>query len=442
MPVARPLLLALLALALLAAPARATEVAWAADSPYASHSMVYLDSPSGFKRAMFREAAASGASTIRLDLGLSAIWTDPRSPDWRRLDDVVALSREFGLRVSAVLLATPWFIARCADPADDAQSYKCPPGGEEGYARYGEMLEQVARRTRGTIEHFEVVNEPDGAWAFRGTAADYARMLAVGHDALKQGNPDAKVLLGGVMSLDSRPFLEAVFATPGLDVARKFDVANVHVRGPLGSLPGTVRAWREFFARHGAGDRPLWVTEFGYPADPQFQYDPGFRGGEGDQAAFLRAALPRLVDAGAAKVFVSLRDLDWPGPFASEGIVGGGAAMTDQPELRRRPAFDVLTALTRAEPTRAADEARFAEDVRAALVRARFAEDVRAALERARYVEDVRAALVRARYVEDVRAALARARYFKDVRAALRRAAERKKRDARRRRAQRAARRH
>ncbi len=398
---ARTLLAALAALLLAAAPARAGEAAWVADSPYATHSMVYLDAPYGFKRAMFREAAESGASTIRLDLALSGIWTD-RTPDWRRLDEVVALSREFRLPVSAVLLAQPWFVARCADPADEPRDFLCPPGGDEGYALYGELLEQVARRTRGTIELFEVLNEPDGDWAFRGGPADYAQMLTVGHDAIERGNPAARVLLGGVMSLDSRPFLEAVFGTPGLDAARAFDVANVHVRGPVSSLPGTIAAWRAFFARHGAGDRPLWVTEFGYPADPAHQYDPGLRGGEADQATYLRHALPVLLRSGVDKVFVSLRDLDWAGPFASEGIVAGGSDLSDQPVLRRRPAFDAFAALAGVAPARAADAQRAAEQ-------ARFAEDVRAALERATFAEDVRAALQRARYAQDVRAALERA---------------------------------
>ncbi len=440
-------------LGLAAAPRPAGAAEWRPDSPYAAHSMVYLDTPSAFKRAMFREAADSGASTIRLDIALSGIWGSGTA-DWRAVDELVALSREFGLRISAVVLAQPHFVARCADPADDAHRHLCPPGGDSGFWLYGQMLEQLARRTRGVIDLFEIVNEPDGAWAFRGTAADYARMLSVGHDAIKRAAPEARVLLGGVMSLDSRPFLEAVFATPGFDAADKFDIANVHVRGPLGSLPGTVRAWREFFARHGAGDRPLWVTEFGYPADPAFQYDPAFRGGEPSQAAYLRAGLPALLGAGAAKVFVTLRDLDWPGPFASEGIVAGAADHTAAPVPRRRAAFAALAAAAdagraaeearaaaeaarAAEATRvaaeqarvaaeqaraAAERARFLEDVNAALTRARHLQDVRAALERSAYAEAVRAAQERARYEQDVRAALVRARYEQDVLAALERA--------------------
>ncbi len=456
----RALAVLITVLALAATPRSAGAIVGRPDSPYGSHSMVYVDASSDFKRAMFREAAESGASTIRLDIALSGIWAGG-APDWRGVDEFVALSREFGLRISAVLLAQPYFVARCPDPADEPRNYLCPPGGDAGFFLYGQMLEQLARRTRGVVELFEIVNEPDGAWAFKGTAADYARMLSVGHDAIKRGAPGAKVLLGGVMGLDSRPFLEAVFATPGFDAADKFDIANVHVRGPLGSLPGTIRAWREFFARHGAGDRPLWVTEFGYPAEPAFQYDPAFRGGEASQAAYLRAGLPALVGAGAAKVFVSLRDLDWPGPFASEGIVAGAVDHTTTPAPRRRAAFAALAAV--ADPAKVAEEARaaaeavraaeaarvaaeqaravaeqervaaeqaraaaertrFLEDVRAALARARHLQDVRAALERAAYVEAVRAALQRARYEQDVRAALVRARYEQDVLAALERA--------------------
>jgi hypothetical protein len=67
---------------------------------------------------------------------------------------------------------------------------------------------------------------------------------------------------------------------------------------------------------------PLWVTEHGYPGDSAYQCDPRFRGGEAAQAAYLRRSLPALSRAGAARVFVTLRD-NLAGAWASEGLLGG-----------------------------------------------------------------------------------------------------------------------
>ena len=77
-------------------------------SPIGVHSMLYLTHPYGAKRAMFREAAAVGASTIRVDVELSAIFpAPPAAPDWSGVDQYMALARIYHLRVLADLTATP-----------------------------------------------------------------------------------------------------------------------------------------------------------------------------------------------------------------------------------------------------------------------------------------------------------------------------------------------
>jgi hypothetical protein len=129
--------------------------------------------------------------------------------------------------------------------------------------------------------------------------------------------------------------------------ANSFDVANVHLRGRAVVLPQVVRAWRRFFRRQGHRG-PLWVTELGYPSATAAQADPGYRGGELAQARYLSAALPALLRAGAAQVFVTLRDA-WASeygsasPFTSEGVLG-----MDEHEpyaTRRKPAFEVVRRL-------------------------------------------------------------------------------------------------
>ena len=93
---------------------------------------------------------------------------------------------------------------------------------------------------------------------------------------------------------------------------------------------------------------PLWVTEHGYPADPAYQYDPSYRGGEPAQAAYLRDSLPTLVRAGAGRIFVSTRDT-WPNeygpssPYNSEGIAS--VSDTAPYSARRRPAWNVFRLL-------------------------------------------------------------------------------------------------
>jgi hypothetical protein len=333
--------------------ARSAAVDWRPDTPYALHSMAYATSPYGFKRAMFSEAAAAGGSSIRLDIPIGAIFADGRTrPDWATVDEVVALSREFRIRVTAVVLDTPWWLAKCPPDTPWDRVGTCAPADARAYA---DMVGELVAHTRGTIDTFEVLNEPDGPWAYSGTPEDYAETLALSYDAIKRANPRARVLMGGVMGTYSIPWLERLFAVRRFDAAGKFDVANVHVRGTLAGVNGEVKRWRRFFAGHGIR-RPLWVTEHGYPSDPAFQRDPAHLDGEPGQARYLAASTRLMIDAGVAKVFVTQRD-NLTGEFASEGILGGTVMdpPVEQPEVRRKPAFFAFRRLARraAGPIRA-----------------------------------------------------------------------------------------
>ena len=179
-------MLALCALCLLcvATPcAHAASPAWRPDGPLASHAMLYLDAPYSFKETMFQQSAELGARSIRVDLALTAVFTADGSEDWRGVDEVMALARGYGLRPVGVLLATPWFIAACgAEP----YSYTCPPADLQAWKR---MVSKIVAHTRGIIDTFEILNEPDGRWAFTGSAADYAKLLRAGSRRNKGRQP-------------------------------------------------------------------------------------------------------------------------------------------------------------------------------------------------------------------------------------------------------------
>lgn len=323
-----------------AAPVALAAPAWRPDSPLASHAMLYLNAPYGFKQSMFEQSAGLRASSIRVDLALSAVFAADGSEHWQQVDEVMALARAHALRPVGVLLATPWFISSCPAQAD---SYRCPPADVEAWAR---MVSKMVAHTRGVIDTFEILNEPDGRWAFTGTAADYATLLSAGHGAVVAANPRARVAVGGTMSLRSRSWLEQVFRAAGPHPERLYDIANVHIRGSLRALPRIVRAWRRFFAAHAAAGKPLWVTEFGYPSDPAYQYDRRYRSGRASQASYLCRGLRALLSAGAAKVFVTLRD-NLAGQFASEGVIAGRVSDPPQayPLVVRKPGFAALRRL-------------------------------------------------------------------------------------------------
>jgi hypothetical protein len=304
------LLVAFIALAM-ASPAHA--------APISAHAMVHTCcTPSAMAERIFSEASDLGAGYVRVDVELSSIFEAPNgskaaTPNWSGLDEVISLSKKYDLPVLAILLSPPRFTSACPERWPD--SGRCAAADT---AEFGALAGQVAKHAAGTIGHWEIVNEPDGDWAFEGTPEQYAAMLSAAYDGIKAEVPDAQVLLGGLMRPHEPGWLERVFATPDADAIHKFDIANVHLRGPVENVVrryGEFRSWIQARGFHG----PLWVTEHGYPADPAFQTDRAYMGGDAAQAAYLTQTLVGLGEAGAPQVFVTLRD-NLDGEYASEGL--------------------------------------------------------------------------------------------------------------------------
>jgi hypothetical protein len=262
--------------------------------PVSAHAMVHTCcTPSAAVERAFRDADRLGANHIRVDVELPY--------DRRGLDEVIRLSRRYRLPVLGILVT----------PRDFTNA-----------EAYGRLAGEAAERAGGAIRHWEVLNEPDAGWAFAGTPEQYALMLNAAHDAVKSADPGAAVVLGGLQDPRRTAWLERVLATPGADALHKFDIAALHLRGPVEPV---VRRYREFSAwLAGRGFRgPVWVTEHGYSADPAHQVDPAYADGEPSQAAYLTESLLALGEAGAPEVFVTLRDNPELAPqYADEGIVG------------------------------------------------------------------------------------------------------------------------
>lgn len=336
----------LLSLLLFTAALYAAAAAAAHAAPVSSHAMVHTCCTApAMKERIFAEAAASGAEFIRVDVELNGIFEGTGSreqPDWAGLDGVIELAERHDMKVLGLILGMPTWLSAC--PERGAEATLCPARDP---AEFGRLAAEVAAHAGDSIRHWEILNEPDADWAFKGIAEDYARMLSAAYDAIHARVPGALVVMGGVERPREREWIDRMLATPGAGAARKFDVAALHLRlrlrNVLADLPAYLRAWRDRLAA--AGFRgPVWVTEHGYPADPAFQWDPAYRGGDAAQAAFLRESIPRLADAGAEQVFVTLRDNLW-GEYLSEGLVHVDESVPTYPAARR-PAFEVSRALS------------------------------------------------------------------------------------------------
>ena len=328
-------------LILLAASNARAELLLRPDSPLGAHAMLFYDTPLAADRDMFGEAAAEGAGTIRLDIYLPQITNGNTKRDWSWPLRIRRLAWQYGLRVVADLTGMPAEWASCPDGLRPAQRYRCPA---RSAAEWGALAGQVAQQLRGVPVTFEIWNEPDGSWTYLGTPQQYGQMLAASASAIASADPGAGVTNGGIMNAPQRggiKWLRAALAAAGSAVWQHLSFLGVHLRGLERNLGTELRQWRHFTAVSGRPAIPIWVTETGYPANPAYQSDRSFRGGEDAQARYVAAALHDLYAAGAAKIFVTQRDEDrGSGPYASEGVLAGvGDPVPNDPSVRRRPAF-------------------------------------------------------------------------------------------------------
>ncbi len=307
------------------------------NSPIAISSSLGLTDPFSAEQVMFEQAQASGASMIRLDLELAGVFGDPDGrPDWGWLNQYVSLAGLYHLRVLAIIDGTPAYMAACPPGTAAVAIHTCPPADLSLWAR---DVGEIAAHLRGTINDFEIINEPDGQWSFLGSPQEYAEMLSASYEAIHAANPTAQVALGGLMHVSpaGESWMNQVLATPGADAIQRFDIANIHVRGWVTGLATVVCRWRGYFASHGFRG-PLWVTETGYPAAQQYQNEPGFQSGPRSQSAWMARAIPDMISAGASRVFVTERD-EGGGRFASEGILKTPDPLLANPMVVRRPSF-------------------------------------------------------------------------------------------------------
>jgi hypothetical protein len=317
----------------------------AAATPISSAAQLYTCcTADALQERMFEEAEASGAEYVRVDVELHGIFgAAADQPDWSHLDRMIELAKRHDVKLLAIIRGTPSWLSECPDRG--AKASICAPRDP---GEWGRLAGEVAAHARGSIDRWEILNEPDARWAFLGSAEGYARMLSAAYDAIKSRVPEAKVVFGGVERPREHDWITRVFATPGADAAQKFDIAAVHLRlrlrNEVGEPASWLVDWQQLLRRYGFAG-PIWVTEHGYPADPAFQWDPAYRGtdaatGAAEQAALLRRSIPLLAQVGADQIFVTLRD-NLYGEFLSEGIVHIDESQPTYPATRK-PAFGVV----------------------------------------------------------------------------------------------------
>lgn len=237
------------------------------------------------REALAALAAAGGARWSREEF----VWAEIGRYEGRYLtfyDRHLRTLARNGFGITGMLVTTPKWARQ---PRCREATYYCPPADVGQFAAFARWV--VERydgdghddaRDSPRVAAWEIWNEPNFAETWPGSPAEYAALLIAGYTAIKQADPTALVLMGGVYVFDGGrdglSFLDQVFAANN-NSWNAFDILSIHPYLPtvapddgstlrLVTLEGRVRtaqsrlaAWA---ARYGGATRPLWVTEVGW----------------------------------------------------------------------------------------------------------------------------------------------------------------------------------
>lgn len=197
--------------------------------------------------------------------------------------------------------------------------------------------------------HFEIYNEPYGDWYGPVEPGRYARALKAAVSRARAANPQAKFLIAADWTPggERRTWIDDLYAAvPELN--DYFDAVAMHPYSGNRSPDRTDDPWgfrrlaeaRAAFGRHGAGDRPFWITEIGWSTCPS---DPEWCVSEAQQADYLERAA-RLVRSEytfvQAMFFYHYR-LDELDPSNSEDFLG-----LVHDDLTPKPAWHAVRRIT------------------------------------------------------------------------------------------------
>jgi hypothetical protein len=215
--------------------------------------------------AAFREL---GVTVWRGSWGWDDYEPAPGRYDFAWLKRFVRLADTSGISLRPYLGYTPVWAAL---GGKDEQAWNDPPKRLDEWARFVRALAE-ALASHPSVKSYEIYNEENVPLWWDGTVEQYARVLRAGADAVRRADPDAEVLLGGMVWPDTEWLEGTCDGGEG-----PFDVLPFHAY-PETWTPASVtvenylgRSYAEDFlavAKERCGWKPIWINETGFATTP------------------------------------------------------------------------------------------------------------------------------------------------------------------------------
>ncbi|PDW03994.1 cellulase family glycosylhydrolase [Candidatus Viridilinea mediisalina] len=257
--------------------------------------------------------------------------------DWTYTDAAMRALLSRNVRVLGVLgPSVGWAVPHSGDPHNDVSYYAPDHDAFVHYAR------GVVTRYHRHVKHWEIWNEPDHPYFWRPhpDVAAYTRLLISTAAAIREIDPTATILIGGINPYDTS-FLRGVAAHGGWN---SFDILAIHpyvnpYSPEHGNLAAATDGVRAVMNRY--GQKPIWATEVGWASGASDRDSIGLADDE-SQANYLVRGNLMLWESGIEKIFWYTFKDDPDNPY---GLVRFGEGRDDFRRELFKPAFYALRTL-------------------------------------------------------------------------------------------------
>ena len=271
---------------------------------------------------------AGGIETIRLPVAWSSVQSSPSGGyDWSLVDATMALAARDRLEVLPFLTSSPRWVTGSSRrlPVDNARQrrawFEFVYAAVARYGRGGAFWDEhgpgsLDPLTPMPVRAWQIWNEENFFFFTRpASPGRYARLLKLSRRAVRQADPRADVVLGGLFgdprqhpphAMDAADFLDRLYRVGGIKTA--FDAVALHpYAADAAELRSLVEGVRGTMIGHRDRRAGLYLTEVGWGS----QFNPrvvAFEVGLHGQARELRSSYRYLI---ANRKRLGLRQVDW-----------------------------------------------------------------------------------------------------------------------------------
>lgn len=194
----------------------------------------------------------AGITYIRTDFDWARVETKPGQWNYIHLDETVQWAQEAGIKVLPILD----YDVKWATPA------------YQHLDLWTAYVRNVVTRYKDRVRVWEVWNEQNShdMWRDKVSAANYVTLLRATYQTIKEIDSELTVLFGGTAGVPME-FIEGAYQAGAKDC---FDAMNIHpycypTLPESAGFSNNIRQVRELMTRYGDADKPMWITEIGWP---------------------------------------------------------------------------------------------------------------------------------------------------------------------------------